>query len=286
MVDLDGHVRQGDSLLDPIALARTLGVSRSPVAERTERIAAARQRLFSGVGAAKRTAAADLAREESALAGEWYAAAVTGLERRIARLVADARQLDLFGRRAGFSPESRRELRRLRQCRRELRSAQRRLRREGGAPFFAFESHFADVAPQGFDLVLGNPPWIRGERLPARVREALVARYQTWKPMATRGYAHLPDLAVAFVERGLELTAPGGAAALLVPAKLATSGYGELLRRSLATTTSIARAAAVGGAFRMASLPKIFSSVSRSAAIEAEAEVAVAMRTAASSERR
>ena len=244
--NLDGHVRQGDTLLDPLALAGTLGAARSPVTARAERIGAARRRLFAGVGVTKRAAAADLAREESALAGELYSAAIAGLEVKIARLVSDARQSDLFGRRAGLTAATRRELRRLRQCRRDLRSAQRRLRREGGVPFFAFESHFSDVAPLGFDLVLGNPPWIRGERLPARVREALAARYRTWKPVAARGYAHLPDLAVAFVERGLELAAPGGAAALLVPAKLATSGYAESLRRSLAGTTRLACAAPVG----------------------------------------
>src|SRR2546427_7452672 len=38
--------------------------------------------------------------------------------------------------------------------------------------FRSFESHFADLlARGGFDLVTGNPPWVRGERLPAQVRE-------------------------------------------------------------------------------------------------------------------
>src|SRR5207245_2489137 len=97
---------------------------------------------------------------------------------------------------------------------RELRAAARRLAREGDAPFFAFESHFGDVvAGGGFDLVVGNPPWVRGERLPARVRETLAHRYASWRPSAGRGFSHLPDLAVAFVERGLVLGAPGGCGA-------------------------------------------------------------------------
>src|SRR5207247_1174461 len=83
----------------------------------------------------------------------------------------------------------------LRASRRELRGAARTLRREGGAPFFAFESHFADLlARGGFDLVTGNPPWVRGERLPAQVREALATRYVTWRPAPGPGFAHLPDL--------------------------------------------------------------------------------------------
>src|SRR5204863_511713 len=85
--------------------------------------------------------------------------------------------------------EERALLRRVRASRRELRSAARRLSREGGAPFFAFESHFADIVTRGgFDLVAGNPPWVRGERVPAQVRETLVTRYATWRP--ARGPPH------------------------------------------------------------------------------------------------
>src|SRR5437773_1502641 len=154
--------------------------------------------------------------------------------------------------RRGLRPDERALLRRVRASRRELRAAARRLSREGGAPFFAFESHFADIlARGGFDLVAGNPPWVRGERVPAQVRETLATRYATWRPAHGPGFAHLPDLAVAFVERALELAAPGGAVALLVPAKLASSGYAEPLRRRLATSTRLERVAPVaqGSAF-------------------------------------
>jgi hypothetical protein len=74
------------------------------------------------------------------------------------------------------------------------------------------------------------------------VREALSERYACWRPVGG-GFAHAPDLAVAFVERALELARPGGATALLVPAKLATSGYAELLRRRLARSTRLERVA-------------------------------------------
>src|SRR3989442_7633408 len=47
--------------------------------------------------------------------------------------------------------------------------------------------------------------------------------FRSWRPASRGGFAHLPDLAVAFVERALELAAPGGVAALLVPAKLQRS---------------------------------------------------------------
>src|SRR5204862_5010560 len=204
------------------------------------------RRAFSSLaGPAKQQALGALAGAGGALARRLFAAAVAALERRAAELVAAGKDRDLFGRRRGLRPDERALLRRVRASRRELRAAARSLSREGGAPFFAFESHFADIlARGGFDLVAGNPPWVRGERVPAQVRETLATRYATWRP-AGPGFAHLPDLAVASVERALELVAPGGAAALLVPAKLAPSGYAEPLRRRLAAGTRLERVAPV-----------------------------------------
>src|SRR6266550_802965 len=253
--NLDGHVRQGDALLDPLTLARALGAGAAATAvpsTAVERLTVARRALFSLAGPAKRHALGELASAEGALARRLFASAIADLERRAAELVAAGKDRDLFGRRRGLRPDERALLRRVRASRRELRAAARRHSREGGAPFFAFESHFADIlARGGFDLVAGNPPWVRGERVPAQVRETLAARYATWRPARGPGFAHLPDLAVAFVERALELAAPGGAAALLVPAKLASSGYAEPLRQRLAARTRLERVAPVdqAGAF-------------------------------------
>src|SRR6266550_4058372 len=245
--NLDGHVRQGDALLDPLTLARALGAGAAATAvpsTAVERLTVARRALFSLAGPAKRHALGELASAEGALARRLFASAIADLERRAAELVAAGKDRDLFGRRRGLRPDERALLRRVRASRRELRAAARRHSREGGAPFFAFESHFADIlARGGFDLVAGNPPWVRGERVPAQVRETLATRYATWRPAREPGFAHLPDLAVAFVERALELAAPGGAAALLVPAKLASSGYAEPLRRRLAASTGRERVA-------------------------------------------
>jgi len=261
--NLDGHVRQGDALVDPLTLARALGAAPAPATPtpELERLSSARRTLFGLAGPAKRDALATLARAEAALARGLFRAAVAALERRGAELIAAAKDRDLFGRRRGLTADERALLRRLRASRRELRAAATRLERDGGAPFFAFESHFGDVlAWGGFDLVAGNPPWVRGERVPMRVREALATRYATWRPARGRGFAHLPDLAVAFVERALELAAPGGSAALLVPAKLASSGYAEPLRRRLAEGARIERVVpspAVAGAFAAAVYPMV-----------------------------
>ena len=246
--NLNGHVRQGDALLDPLMLAASLGgrAIRAGAAP-ARRLAAARRTHFLLTGSEKRAAQEELNRSEAALARSLLDEGRAALETAIAELLGDARNRDLFGRRRGLEQQQRLRLVRLRQSLRELRGAQRKLRREGGAPFFAFESHFADVMLRGgFDLVTGNPPWVRAERLAPRVRETLTARYSCWRPPAVRGFAHLPDLAVAFTERALELVRPGGVVALLVPAKLATSGYAEALRQRLAHGARVERAVPLG----------------------------------------
>ncbi|MFN2570630.1 MAG: Eco57I restriction-modification methylase domain-containing protein, partial [Gemmatimonadales bacterium] len=243
--NLDGHVRQGDSLIDPLMMAASLGGNalRSGGAE-TRRLATARRALFSLTGPAKRGAQSELSRAEAALAAALLEEGHASLESAIAELLSIARNRDLFGRKTTLTADQRLRLARLRRGLRDIRQAQRTLRREGGAPFFSFESHFADVMLcGGFDVVLGNPPWVRAERLAPRVRETLTARYSCWRPAAVRGFAHLPDLAVAFTERALELVRPGGVVAVLVPAKLATSGYAEPLRRRLALNARLERAA-------------------------------------------
>jgi hypothetical protein len=251
--NLDGHIRAGDALLDPLTVAATLGGATALIGARAEvrRVGVARRHLFRLAGPEKRAAETELRRAEAALAGDLLRRAVARLEAEIAGLVARGRDRDLFGGRRGLDAQNRATLGRLRASRRELRDALRRLARDGETPFFAFETHFGDLrARGGFDLIVGNPPWVRGERLPPRVREALALRYATWRPAVTRGFAHLPDLAVAFVERALELAAPGGVAALLVPAKLVTSGYGEALRRRLAAETRLERVAPLAGGAR------------------------------------
>jgi len=243
--NLDGHVLQGDALLDPLTLAASLGrrAVRASAAE-ARKLTVARAEHFAVAGSAKRAAQTALNGAEAELAGALLDEGCIALESAIHELLGVAKTRDLFGRRHGLDRDQRLRLVRLRQSLRDLQALRRTLRRERAAPFFSFETHFGDVLRQGgFDVVAGNPPWVRAERLPPRVRETLTARYACWRPPAAGGFAHLPDLAVAFVERAVELARPGGVVALLVPAKVATSGYAESLRRKLAQTTRIERAA-------------------------------------------
>ncbi len=89
-------------------------------------------------------------------------------------------------------------------------------------------------------MVIANPPWVRAERLTPARRRALKERFNWWRSSSGRGFVHLPDLSIAFLERCLELVAPSGAVALLVPSKIISAAYGETARRGLVRETSIA----------------------------------------------
>ncbi len=91
-------------------------------------------------------------------------------------------------------------------------------------------------AQQGFDLVIGNPPWVAyagraAQPLSQARRRALQRRYRSFK-----GY---PTLHGLFVERASEL-APNGTIALLLPSPLADLDGYRSVRRTL-TATHVAR---------------------------------------------
>ncbi len=229
--NLDAQLRAGDSLLDPAhALAGLAGV---PAAEATA-LRELRGAFVHATGGDKRALARRLRQAETRAFEAALESGSARVERQLVELMEAARAPSLFEARLPPSPQLRRQLRTLRQRQGELRRLARRLRREGEAPWFQVECQFADVmAAGGFDVVLGNPPWVRAEVLPPRMRSALASRYRWWRG-AGRGFRHQPDLALAFLERAVELTAPGGVVAFLLPAKLATAQYASRCRGALA----------------------------------------------------
>jgi hypothetical protein len=120
----------------------------------------------------------------------------------------------------------------------------------GGALPFAFAAQFPDVARGGgFDVVLGNPPWIRVHHIPATTREILrrefkVYREAAWLPgaraaRAGSGFGSQVDAAALFIERSHQLLREGGVLSLLVPAKLWRSLAGGGVRRLITERSSL-----------------------------------------------
>jgi hypothetical protein len=175
---------------------------------------------------------------ETRIAAEVFIWNESRIRDQITECLRIARARDLFGHRHGLDPALRARVCDLRVKLSAVRTARRTLVKDRELPWFHYQSHFPDIfAAGGFDLVVGNPPWLRAEEIPRAQRQRLADRYRWWR--GGSGFGNRPDLAVAFLERAFELVKPGGVVALLVPAKLATASYGTAARHALAATATL-----------------------------------------------
>ncbi|HEX6589417.1 MAG TPA: N-6 DNA methylase [Longimicrobiales bacterium] len=233
--NLDQRVRQGDALLDPLELAArgdaTTEVWKAAALDagvrRARNCLRAHVERYASRGAATREGARSrIARAEARLARRWVEACLRRLDGARRDLGARLRDPDLFGvrsSRAGL----RAEIGRIRQARSELLALRRRLVDTRALPFFSMALHFgSDAAPGSFDLVVSNPPWVRSHRWSRTMAGLARARYRVcegrpWYPgMATsRIAAGQVDLALLFVERGIDLLRRDGVLAMLIPSK-------------------------------------------------------------------
>jgi hypothetical protein len=236
--NLDTTVRSGDALIDPV-------LSRGLPDPETATLAH-RQRVLAGAhGTAKRQAAAALAEAERTAVLRATCERERLLSARISEILDVHRAPTLFGERRQLDHPTRNALHALRRELATVRDERRRMARASASGAFAMSVAFAPVLTGrgGFDLVIGNPPWVRAERIDPAVRSQLSARYRWWTSGGAPGWRHLPDLAVAFVERSTQLLRAGGTFALLVPSKVATAGYGAAMRAHLAQRLTLHRVA-------------------------------------------
>lgn len=97
------------------------------------------------------------------------------------------------------------------------------------APFFdplwMFQLH------EGFDIVIGNPPYVRQEKI-TELKAALQKIYgeKDRKGQPLGSYAGTADLFVYFIERGMRLLKPGGTFCYITSNKWYRAKYGENLR--------------------------------------------------------
>ncbi|MDQ6830345.1 MAG: hypothetical protein M3081_15920 [Gemmatimonadota bacterium] len=214
-----------------------------------------RERYARATGARKHRLQRELDRRERAVAIRLADSKLESCAARRRDLLSMLRGRDLFGARRSPTSADRAALAESRSLSRELR-ARRRALVAGGALPFSWSTRFADVAAAGgFDLVLGNPPWVRLHRVPAAARIDLRARFSVFaKPSWTRGanssragvgFAAQIDVASLFIERSVRLTREnlmgncGGVVALLVPAKLWHALAAGGVRRLLTTESRL-----------------------------------------------
>ncbi len=91
-----------------------------------------------------------------------------------------------------------------------------------------FRIKFASVFSknQGFDLVLANPPYVRKEEIPQKVREYLAKQF----PEGTSGWS---DLYVYFFIRGFQLLRPKGHHLFICSNSWLDNGFGKKLQQYL-----------------------------------------------------
>ncbi len=240
--NLDRHVRVGDSLAGG-------GFDNKVRFGAGRKLTTLRNRYMRASGPRKRTLARAMDREERD-------AAVNVLRRERARLTAIRKELlithrarDLFGNRHQPGRDAQSYLTDVRSRIRETTRREAKLR-DGAALPFSFAAHFADVAATGgFDLVIGNPPWVRVHKIAESSKERLrqdfvVYRNAAWESGssfagASRGFGAQVDMAALFVERSCGLSAPGASIALLVPSKLWRSLAGGGVRHLLLERTDL-----------------------------------------------
>lgn len=234
--NLDWNIRQGDSLLSPLDMPDW---GAAVALRRPAAVAEQKARYYAASGREKVALGRSIRGDERGWALDAIDASIRSLGGRIADDAA-ASGSDLFGLPPTRALPNRARAAAWRRKRRELVALRRRVSEDDALPFFSYDIHFGEAhADGGFDIVVGNPPWVRGEVLPLTLRTALSVRYASWRASPSRGFAHLPDLSVAFVERALELTRPGGIIALLLPSKLLRAGYAARLRALLRRRATI-----------------------------------------------
>ena len=240
--NLDHNIRCGDTLL-----GGDFSLVTTPL--RKPHSHGLRARYARATGARKRSLGRALDRSERTALVAWLDARLEQVGALRKSLVMAARGRDLFGGRRGTVANERQQADQLRVTARELRS-RRRAVLSGGALPFVFAVHFPEAARAGgFDVIVGNPPWIRVHHIAVSARDVLrrefrVYREAAWSADATAaragsGFSSQVDVASLFVERSHQLLRENGVLSLLVPSKLWRSLAGGGVRRLLMERASL-----------------------------------------------
>jgi adenine-specific DNA-methyltransferase len=108
------------------------------------------------------------------------------------------------------------------------------------ADFFDPATMFGPALADGFDVVIGNPPYVQIQKFGA-------AHKQAWQAQNYRTYAAMGDVYCLFYEQGVRLLKPGGQLSYITSNKWMRAGYGEKLRDFFAKDVAVEEVIDFGG---------------------------------------
>jgi hypothetical protein len=98
---------------------------------------------------------------------------------------------------------------------------------------FNWRVEFAKVMQSGgFDVVVGNPPYMRGRSLDSKYKAYLLQSFPTFTPNA--------DIYIAFLARAFEVLRVGGLMGFIIPRPYLTETYAQLSRKHFLQNAEIA----------------------------------------------
>ena len=241
--NLDRNIRVGDSL----GGAAFDGVTARGQSSR--QVSVLRDRYVRSTGRRKLSLARQLDAAERVRALSALDREIVSVRYKRREKLAMARARDLFNARSSTDPGLAARLHKLRSTLHALARRRKAILR-GEAPSFSYPTHFADIADTGgFDLVLGNPPWVRVHNIPERDRAEYRERFDVIRAGAWRegareahvaaGFASQIDIAALFVERAIGLLATNGTFGFLLPSKLWRSLAGGGVRALMLERTHV-----------------------------------------------
>lgn len=108
------------------------------------------------------------------------------------------------------------------------------------ADFFHPATMFGPELEQGFDVVIGNPPYVQIQKFSA-------AHKQAWQTQHYSTYAATGDIYCLFYEQGVRLLKPGGQLSYITSNKWMRAGYGEKLRNFFTNEVAVEQLIDFGG---------------------------------------
>lgn len=98
--------------------------------------------------------------------------------------------------------------------------------------FFLWHTWFKDIFDNGgFDIVIGNPPYINVENLDEKTKDYLFTNYSTCQGRT--------DIYIGFIEKSIALMNCKGVTSFIIPYSYTNQNYGELSRKMLTEKYSI-----------------------------------------------